>query len=166
MRRVRTLPPPPPGRGLDRRELLKAGGLLAAALAGFRLPAPVAAATAPELAAARCATYRALVAALRQAPDGAFGARDPEASTRAFCDWYASQGPQARLHAEAVLDGVDDMLRDARGDRARYAALRDRPGAARPTAGEAALRATIVAALALAAPGAPSGGRVTLGALA
>lgn len=162
--RVTTLPP----MGLDRRELLKAGALLVAAgLAGPRLlPAPGPAAAAAGLSSARGATYSALVGALRHAPDGGFGARGRERSVRAFGEWYARQGPEGRLHADAVLDGLSGVLRPGRDDRARYAALRDRPEGARPSSAEAARRATIVAALALASPDAPGEDRAALGALA
>jgi len=138
---------------LDRRELIRAGALLAAA-AGAGLPrlagpAPAAAAGSALLPQRR-ATYRALLIVLGEAPGGRFRHRDAVAGTRAFAAWYAAQPPEPRLHADAVLDAVDELL-GARGSAAgRYAGLRDRPGGASPAPEEAHRRAVLMAAIALA----------------
>jgi hypothetical protein len=139
-------------RDLDRREFLRAGGMLVAAisLAG-PLPPVHAAGGGAVLCARRRATYRALLGALHHAPDGRFRHCDPARGARAFADWYAAQEPAVRLHADAVLDAVERLLAAAGAGAPRYAALRDRPLGAAPDAAEAANRATIVAALALAA---------------
>jgi hypothetical protein len=88
---------------------------------------------------------------LRQAPDGRFRHRDAAAGTRRFADWYAGQPAATRMHADAVLDGVGELLDGAGGGGAarRYAALRDRPGGATPAPAEARRRAVLLAAVAL-----------------
>ncbi len=106
---------------MNRRQFIVRAGLLAAAAAGLpRLAAPAAA---PALTPARRATYRRLVAVLREAPDGRF---DAAAGTRAFAAWYAGQADGARAHADAVLDAAGGAARPGES----YATLRELRGGA------------------------------------
>lgn len=140
--------------GLDRREFIRTGALLAA-VAGAGLPrlggpAAASAAAGSALTPHRRSTYRALLTVLREAPDGRFRHREAVEGTRAFANWYAVQAPELRAHADSVLDAVDELL-GARGDApGRYAGLRDRPGGGSPAPREAHRRAVLMAALALA----------------
>jgi hypothetical protein len=151
---------------LDRRQFLVRAAALLAATAGLgvpgaAVPAPALAAGGAALTPRRRATYRALLATLREAPDGRFRHRDAAAGARAFADWYAAQPEAARLHADAVLDGVAEQLP------MRYAALRDRPGGATPPDDEARRRALLVAAVCLVeGPAGPEDERSATGALA
>jgi hypothetical protein len=138
---------------LDRRQFLTRASALLAATSGLglasRLTAPAAAATV-ALTERRQAVYRALLATLRESPDGRFRHRDAAAGARAFADSYAAQPEAARAHADAVLDAVEEILTRTSGTaRRRYATLRDRPGGAAPADDEARRRATLLAAVAL-----------------
>jgi hypothetical protein len=92
--------------GIDRRRFL----LVAAAAAGAGLAggAPAWSASARPPAEARAATYRALVRALRAAPDGRFRHADPRAAHRRYARWYAAQPDAIQAHADAVLDALSD----------------------------------------------------------
>jgi hypothetical protein len=77
----------------------------------------------------RAATYRALVRALRAAPDGRFRHADPRAAQRRYARWYAAQPHAIQAHADAVLDALTDAgppayaeLATPRRDRATVAA--------------------------------------------
>ena len=141
---------------MNRRQFFVRAGLLAAAAAGLpRLASPAAA---PALTPARRATYRRLVAVLREAPDGRFHAA---AGTRAFAAWYSRQSDDTRAHADAVLDAAAGLVAPS------YAALRELPGGAAPNAGEAHRRAVLMAAVALVeGPDAPGDHRAPTAALA
>jgi hypothetical protein len=127
--------------GIDRRRFL----IAAAGTAGAALAGSAGSLTPPAGAAgdARAATYRALVRALRAAPDGRFRHTDPHAAHRRYARWYAAQPDAVRRHADAVLDDLR-----ARG-RPGYAEL------AGPADGAPGGRrcATVAAALALACVG-------------
>jgi hypothetical protein len=113
--------------GIDRRRfLLAAAAATGAGLAGGAT-AWGASARAPR--EARAATYRALVRALRAAPDGRFRHADPRAAHRRYARWYAAQPRAIQAHADAVLDALTDAGRPAyvelaapRRDRATVAA--------------------------------------------
>jgi hypothetical protein len=121
--------------GIDRRRFL----LAAAATAGAGLAGGTTAWGASTRAPAqdRAATYRALVRALRAAPDGRFRHADPRAAHRRYARWYAAQPDAIRAHADAVLD----VLRDAG------------PPAYAELAAPRRSRATVAAAVALACIG-------------
>lgn len=140
-----------PVKGLDRREFIVRGALLALSAAGLpRLVATAAAApAAPALAPFRLATYRRLVEALRLAPGRRFAHRDAAAAADAFASAYAAGDEAARAHADAVLDAVAPLL-GAGGPAGRYAALRPGPGGGSPSPAEAHRRAIVMAAVALA----------------
>jgi hypothetical protein len=113
--------------GIDRRRFL----LVAAAVAGTGLAGGASAwgASARAPGEARAATYRALVRALRAAPDGRFRHADPRAAHRRYARWYAAQPRAIQAHADAVLDALTDAGRPAyvelatpRRDRATVAA--------------------------------------------
>jgi hypothetical protein len=90
--------------GIDRREFL----LVVAGTAGAGLAGGAGALAAPASAAVdtRAATYRALVRALRRAPDGRFRHADPVAAQRRYERWYAAQPETVRSHADAILDAL------------------------------------------------------------
>jgi hypothetical protein len=139
---------------LDRRSFLRAGLALAvAAGAGFpRLAAPAAASAAaagPALSGPRRASYRTLLTVLREAPDGRFGHRRPDADAQAFADAYAVMPDAGRRHADAVLDAIGELVGRGGTPAQRYAALRDRPGGATPSPEEAHRRAVLMAAVGL-----------------
>ena len=140
-----------PVKGLDRREFIARGVLLALSAAGLpRLAAPAAAsAAAPGLAPVRLATYRRLVEALRLAPDARFAHRDAVAAARAFASAYGAGDEAARSHADAVLDAVAPLLGAPGGAAGRYAALRPGPGGGSPAPAEAHKRAVVMAAVVL-----------------
>lgn len=113
--------------GIDRRRFL----FVAAAATGARLasgaPAWGRSLRAPR--EARAGTYRALVRALRAAPDGRFRHADPRAAQRRYARWYAAQPHAIQAHADAVLDALTDAgppayveLATPRRDRATVAA--------------------------------------------
>ena len=138
-------------KGLDRRQFIAHGAVLAAAAAAGvpRLAAPPAAqAAAPVLAPQRLVTYRRLVEALRLAPDGRFSHQDAAAAASLFAGAYAAGDADSREHADAVLDAVAGLLR-APGAAGRYAALRPGPGGGSPSPEEAHRRAVVMAAVAL-----------------
>jgi hypothetical protein len=131
---------------LRRRDFL-AGTLTAAgaiALAGPSASAAPVSGGAGALSAARAETYRTLVAALRQAPDGRFRHARPGPAASAFARWYVSQAAAVRDHADAVLD----LLRAA--GELRYDRLA-RPVAACADATAARHRAAVAAGVELAA---------------
>jgi hypothetical protein len=106
--------------GIDRRRFL-----FVAVATGAGLASGAPAWAAPD----RAATYRALVGALRAAPDGRFRHADPRAAQRRFARWYAAQPATIQEHADAVLDALrtNGTLRYAqlstpRRDRATMAA--------------------------------------------
>jgi hypothetical protein len=106
--------------GIDRRRFL-----FVAVATGAGLANGTSAWAAPD----RAATYRALVRALRTAPDGRFRHADPGAAQRRFARWYAAQPPTIQEHADAVLEALrtNGTLRYAelsrpRRDRATMAA--------------------------------------------
>jgi hypothetical protein len=107
--------------GIDRRRFLFAAVATGAGLAsgGTALATPV-------RKQARAATYRALVHALRTAPDGRFRHADPRAAERRYARWYAAQPDAIRAHADAVLDAIGSptyaQLATPRRDRATMAA--------------------------------------------
>jgi hypothetical protein len=146
-----------PVKGLDRREFIARGALLALSAAGLpRLVATAAAApaapavpAAPALAPFRLATYRRLVEALRLAPGRRLAHRDAAAAADAFASAYGAGDEGARAHADAVLDAVAPLL-GAGGPAGRYAALRPGPGGGSPSPAEAHRRAIVMAAVALA----------------
>ena len=84
--------------GIDRRRFLLAAA--AATGAGLASGATAWAGSVRAPAEARAATYRALVRALRAAPDGRFRNVDPR--------WYAAQSDAIQAHADAVLDALSD----------------------------------------------------------
>jgi hypothetical protein len=113
--------------GIDRRRFL----FLAAAATGAGLAGSATAwggsVRAPR--EDRAATYRALVRALRAAPDGRFRHADPRAAQRRYARWYAAQPHAIQAHADAVLDALSDAgppayaeLATPRRDRATVAA--------------------------------------------
>jgi hypothetical protein len=121
--------------GIDRRRFLLAAA--AATGAGLASGATAWAGSVRAPAEVRAATYRALVRALRAAPDGHFRHADPRAAHRRYARWYAAQPDAIRAHADAVLDALSDAGPPA------YAEL------AAPRRG----RATVAAAVALACIG-------------
>ena len=90
--------------GIDRRRFLVTAAV--AAGAGLAGDATAWAAAARRPREARAATYRALVRALRAAPDGRFEHADPRAAQRRYARWYAAQPDAVRAHADAVLDAL------------------------------------------------------------
>jgi hypothetical protein len=90
--------------GIDRRRFL----LVATVATGAGLVGRASAWAAPVRAPAetRAATYRALVRALRAAPDGRFRHADPRAAHRRYARWHAAQPDATRAHADAVLDAL------------------------------------------------------------
>jgi hypothetical protein len=127
--------------GIDRRRFLFA--LAAAAGAGLAGGTSAWAATVRTPGQARAATYRAIVRALRAAPDGRFRHADPRAAYRRYASWHAAQPAAIRMHADAVLDAL------AAGGLPSYAQL-----AAQPLGSSGAgRRATVAAAVALACIG-------------
>ena len=140
-----------PVKGLDRREFIARGALLALSAAGLpRLVAPAAASpAAPALAPVRLATYQRLVEALRLAPGRRFAHRDAAAAAAAFASTYGAGDDDARAHADAVLDAVAPLLGAPGGPAGRYAALRPGPGGGSPSPAEAHRRAVVMAAVAL-----------------
>jgi hypothetical protein len=110
--------------GIDRRRFL----FVAAAATGAGLTTGASAWAAPARDV-RAVTYRALVRALRAAPDGRFRHADPGAAYRRYARWYAAQPDAIRVHADAVLDALSDAgppayaeLAAPRRDRAAVAA--------------------------------------------
>jgi hypothetical protein len=83
--------------GIDRRRFL-----FVAVATGAGLASGASAWAAPD----RAATYRALVRALRAAPDGRFRHADPRAAQRRFARWYAAQPATIQEHADAVLEAL------------------------------------------------------------
>jgi hypothetical protein len=90
--------------GIDRRQFLFA--VVGAAGAGVAGGGDARAATVRAPAAARAETYRAVVRALRAAPDGRFRHADPRAAHRRYVRWYAGQPDAVKAHADAVLDAL------------------------------------------------------------
>lgn len=127
--------------GIDRRRFLFA--VAAAAGAGSAVGTRAWAATVPTPGQARAATYRALVRALRVAPDGRFRHADPRAAYRRYARWHGAQPVAIRMHADAVLDAL------AAGGLPGYAQLAAQPSGTRG----AGRRATVAAAVALACIG-------------
>jgi hypothetical protein len=127
--------------GLDRRRFLFA--VAVAAGAGLAGGTRAWAATVRTPGQARAATYRALVQALRAAPDGRFRHADPRAAYRRYARWHAAAPAASRMHADAVLDAL------AAGGLPDYEQLAARPSGTRG----AARRATVAAAVALACIG-------------
>ena len=145
-------------RELRRRDFL-AGTLAAAgAIAVGAPPARAAAASsgAATLSAPRAETYRALITALRHAPDGRFRHARPGPAAATFARWYGGQAAAVRHHADTVLD-----LLHAAGP-VRYDGLA-RPVATCPDAARARHQAAVAAGVALAAvaiaPPPPAGER-------
>jgi hypothetical protein len=139
-------------RMISRRDLLKEGSAAAALLAiGAGAPAAQAAGRA-ALSARRQAVYVALMRALQGAPDGGLRHDDAAAAARKFAGWYAGQEPAIRLHADAVLDRLDELgLR--RAGRRGLRALRawSDAGGGSPSSEQAVNCAAVAAAVALAA---------------
>jgi hypothetical protein len=113
--------------GIDRRRFLFVAA--AATGAGFAGGATAWGGSMRTPAVTRAATYRALVRALRAAPDGRFRHADPRAAHRRYARWYAAQPHAIQAHADAVLDALTDAGRPAyvelatpRRDRATVAA--------------------------------------------
>jgi hypothetical protein len=123
--------------GIDRRQFL----LVVAGATGSGLAAGATAwaARARKSVDTRAATYRALVRALRAAPDGRFRHVDPDVAYGRYARWRAAQPDAVKAHADTVLDAV----RRAGGP--RYAEVAAPRGARRA--------ATMTAALALACVG-------------
>jgi hypothetical protein len=149
---------PGPLRALRRRDFL-AGTLAAAGAIAIGAPPARAAATAEgavALSAPRAETYRALIAALRHAPDGRFRHARPGPAVATFARWYGEQAAAVRQHVDTVLD----LLRAA--GPVRYDRLA-RPVAACPDAAHARRQAAVAAGVALAAvaiaPPPPAGER-------
>jgi hypothetical protein len=139
-------PDAPRARALRRRDFL-AGALAGAAAVAVGAPPATAACAGggtAALSAPRTETYRALVAALRHAPDGRFRHAGPGAATATFARWYAGQAVAVRHHADTVLDvlGAAGPL--------RYERLA-RPVAACSDAAGARHQAAVAAGVALAA---------------
>jgi hypothetical protein len=101
---------------IDRRGFLVGAAAIAwSAVAPGRLRwAPATAAASPAPAARRAATFRALVAALQDAPDGRFGAVPVRMIGPRFARWYAAQDAAERARADDVLDAVGRPSRIAR----------------------------------------------------
>jgi hypothetical protein len=95
-------------RMIDRRAFLLGAAWAAVGLGARRwTPAAAAAAPAPATPAARrAATLGALVAALRDGPDGRFGAVSVGVAERRYTRWYAAQGAGERARADTVLDAL------------------------------------------------------------
>ena len=98
-------------RVIDRRAFLlgAAGAAWGAVGLGARRWTGWAAAAAPPAptpAARRAATLGGLVAALRDGPDGRFGAVSVRVAQRRYARWYAAQGAAERARADAVLDAL------------------------------------------------------------
>jgi hypothetical protein len=102
-------------RVIDRRAFLlgAAGAAWGAVGLGARPWLPWAAAATPATApraatptARRTATLGALVASLRDGPDGRFGAVSVRVAQRRYARWYAAQGEAERARADAVLDAL------------------------------------------------------------
>jgi hypothetical protein len=130
--------------GMDRRQFLLAGaGATGAALAGGT---GAWAASARRPVDARAATYRALVRALRAAPDGRFRHADAATAHRRYTRWYVAQPDVVRRHADAVLDAVNA------GRPPGYAELAAPPSGASSASGVRRC-ATVAAAIALACVG-------------
>jgi hypothetical protein len=127
--------------GIERRRFLLV--VATAAAAGLAGGARAWAATVRTSGQARAATYRALVRALRTAPDGRFRHADPGVAYGRYARWHAAQPAATRMHADAVLDAL------AAGGLPGYAQLAAQP---RGTRG-AERRATVAAAVALACIG-------------
>jgi hypothetical protein len=133
-------------RALRRREFL-AGTLAAAGAIAVGAPAGQVASAADgaaALSAPRTQTYRALITALRHAPDGRFRHARPGPAVDTFARWYGGQAAAVRHHVDTVLD----LLR-ADGP-VRYDRLA-RPVAACSDAARARHQAAIAAGVALAA---------------
>jgi hypothetical protein len=122
--------------GIDRRQFLVVAGATGAGLAAG---SAAWAAPARKAADARAATYRAVVRALRGAPDGRFRDVDPRMAYRRYAAWHAAQPDAVKAHADAVLDAL------SRNGVPRYAEMSAPRGARRA--------ATVTAALALACVG-------------
>jgi hypothetical protein len=135
-------------RVIDRRAFLlgAAGAAWGAVGLGARpwLSPAAAAPAAATPAARRAATLGALVAALRDGPDGRFGAVSVRAAQRRYVRWYAAQGAAERARADAALDAV------GRPAVPSYATLARTASSCR-TARSAAQAAALAAAVALAA---------------
>jgi hypothetical protein len=127
--------------GIDRRRFLFA--VAAAAGVGLAGGTRAWAASARTPGQARAATYRALVRALRAAPDGRFRHADPRTAHRRYARWHAAQPAATRMHADAVLDAL------AAGGLPSYAQLAAQPSVTR----DPGRRATVAAAVALACIG-------------
>jgi hypothetical protein len=119
--------------GIDRRQFLFAA--VGAAGAGVAGGAGARAAAIGGPAAARAETYRALVRALRAAPDGRFRHADPRAAHRRYVGWYALQPDAVKAHADTVLDAL------RAGGRPSYTEL-----ATQPRPGRSGRRGAVVAA--------------------
>ena len=139
---------------LNRRELIKGGGLLAAAiLAGAGLPATAPAAAPAGLSARHTAVYERLIRSLQGAPGSGAGHLEAAAATQRFARWYAAQDAAIRAHADAVLDQLDALGLRAGGRGQGLATLRaaGSGGVASPTEAAAVRAAAVAAGLALAA---------------
>jgi hypothetical protein len=90
--------------GIDRRQFLFA--VVVATGAGRAGGAKAWAAPVRRAVETRAGTYRALVRALRAAPDGRFRHADPRAAHRRYVRWYAAQPDAVKRHADAVLDAL------------------------------------------------------------
>jgi hypothetical protein len=135
-----------PPRALRRRDFL-AGTLAAAGAIAVGAPAAegaAAASGATTLSAPRAETYRALITALRRAPDGRFRHARPGPAAATFARWYGGQAAAVRHHVDTVLD----LLRAAGPVRYDHLA---RPVAACSDAARARHQAAIAAGVALAA---------------
>jgi hypothetical protein len=136
-------------RALRRRDFLAgtlaaAGAIAVGAPAAPAAPAAAAARGATTLSAPRAQTYRALVTALRHAPDGRFRHARPGPAAATFARWYGGQAAGVRHHVDTVLD----LLRAA--GPVRYDRLA-RPVAGCSDAARARHQAAIAAGVALAA---------------
>jgi len=141
-------------RELNRRELIKGGGLLAAAImAGAGLPAAAPAAAPAGLSARHGAVYERLIRSLQGAPGSGAAHMDAAAATERFARWYAAQDAAIRAHADAVLDELDGLGLRGASRRDGLAALRSAGAAGHgaPTEAEAVRCAAVAAGLALAA---------------
>jgi hypothetical protein len=90
--------------GIDRRRFLITVAVAAGAGVAGDATGWAAATRTPR--DARAATYRALVRALRAAPDGRFRPADPRAAQRRYARWYAAQPEAVKRHSDAVLDAL------------------------------------------------------------
>jgi hypothetical protein len=90
--------------GIDRRQFLFA--VVVATGAGMAGSASAWAAPVRRAVGGRAGTYRALVRALRAAPDGRFRHAEPRAAHRRYVRWYAAQPEAVKRHADAVLDAL------------------------------------------------------------